>query len=1048
MLAVAGSGAAAASTLRPSSPLTDGDLEFLVQFDARVEGGVETIESSHFSEDNSAGVGLHNESSTCYLNALLQALFAVEPWRDAVLAWRYDEQRDGREVRCIPLQFQRLFARLAQSGNASAVSARPLTVAFGWDAGQLRHQHDAAELLTLLLDALDATSLRDDARRVFGGTRVETLTPSAEEDRLDGDGALVKREASEPFRVVPLCVRAGGDDVGAAMGRAHGFESLEGDDAWHCDALGRKVPAIKRATMAAIPEVLLLGLSRVRFEGGARVKVEGPFAIPEHLDVRHWIHDGFEGSTDYALKCVVDHRGTASGGHYVAHAARDGRWRRCDDARVGFLEPGDVDELLGRGASDDPVTPPKPETSAGAGGLEDAPAPPRKRDGAACLVLYARNALPPRDEAFPPDSEMAAVAVEDAQRERHARVESIRRRATKLSVRRKTGKAHGPPVVLWASKAWTLDRAASAAFAKCGAGDAAGNAPALRRLRVWDPARKSGGKTFRSKDDTSSLEALGLAPAADLVLETRKRDDPPFGHFDPRAATLALRVWAGGDARLAAAALNNASDDDLEAAGLTCRDVRLSGTAQDSAEGIAGAVARALGLEPADLEPANVARLRTDMDGVDALAIDRDARLFGGDELLVSGPEAPPVCEVVAALSRRRNALAVRVVLKAAAPGEAAPADAAPDREVTLEAAATWTLGDLKHAAIHLLDLKAADEYHVKPPERRAARRVDEAATLRDAGVKRATPPTTCVMLPGPPREPGFFGVKLLLYDAKIAATHAPHDSFSSGVRVVAHEQATVRDLRSLVAEKLSDMADGLVKPVPKRLANALSAFDTVDIRRVRLRERQPKSRYAGKQLRDTMTLKKAIPDMESDAGEVALQIDPKGFDDAGDEGTCAIVLLMRAGDNHVIEAVVDRRATVADFDAVAKRALGDDDAVVSVGRAGARGKVTWQTLSGLEQDLPAGRPPYSLLREASPALLLRDAAADGSDGPPPADDVAAPALPPKSTPKAPGRKSRNPRPRRPEPTLAITVAEPAASVSAGGPRRPSNRPEPRNTTR
>ncbi|KAH8060348.1 ubiquitinyl hydrolase [Aureococcus anophagefferens] len=907
MLAVAGSGAAAASTLRPSSPLTDGDLEFLVQFDARVEGGVETIESSHFSEDNSAGVGLHNESSTCYLNALLQALFAVEPWRDAVLAWRYDEQRDGRE-----------------SGNASAVSARPLTVAFGWDAGQLRHQHDAAELLTLLLDALDATSLRDDARRVFGGTRVETLTPSAEEDRLDGDGALVKREASEPFRVVPLCVRAGGDDVGAAMGRAHGFESLEGDDAWHCDALGRKVPAIKRATMAAIPEVLLLGLSRVRFVDGARVKVEGPFAIPEHLDMRRRPPGHGVG----ALRRTTPRRPLAP-------------LRR----RVGFLEPGDVDELLGRGASDDPVTPPKPETSAGAGGLEDAPAPPRKRDGAACLVLYARNALPPRDEAFPPDSEMAAVAVEDAQRERHARVESIRKRATKLSVRRKTGKAHGPPVVLWASKAWTLDRAASAAFAKCGAGDAAGNAPALRRLRVWDPARKSGGKTFRSKDDTSSLEALGLAPAADLVLETRKRDDPPFGHFDPRAAR-APRL--GGRRR-----------------------APRRGRAQqrDSAEGIAGAVARALGLEPADLEPANVARLRTDMDGVDALAIDRDARLFGGDELLVSGPEAPPVCEVVAALSRRRNALAVRVVLKAAAPGEAAPADAAPDREVTLEAAATWTLGDLKHAAIHLLDLKAADEYH------------------------RATPPTTCVMLPGPPREPGFFGVKLLLYDAKIAATHAPHDSFSSGVRVVAHEQATVRDLRSLVAEKLSDMADGLVKPVPKRLANALSAFDTVDIRRVRLRERQPKSRYAGKQLRDTMTLKKAIPDMESDAGEVALQIDPKGFDDAGDEGTCAIVLLMRAGDNHVIEAVVDRRATVADFDAVAKRALGDDDAVVSVGRSGAQ------------------------------------------------------APPPKSTP-APGRKSRNPRPRRPEPTLAITVAEPAASVSAGGPRRPSNRPEPRNTTR
>ena len=38
-----------------------------------------------------------------------------------------------------------------------------------------------------------------------------------------------------------------------------------------------------------------------------------------------------------------------------------------------------------------------------------------------------------------------------------------------------------------------------------------------------------------------------------------------------------------------------------------------------------------------------------------------------------------------------------------------------------------------------------------------------------------------------------------------------------------------------------------------------------------------------------------------SDSAELALQIGPKGFDEAGDEGTCAIVLLMRAADNVVV---------------------------------------------------------------------------------------------------------------------------------------------------
>ena len=86
--------------------------------------------------------GLSNQGSTCYLNSLLQALYALPDFRRAVYAWRYDSATHGAdESGCLPRQLQRLFAFL-QLSVRRAVPTAGLTTAFGWRGAEAFQQQD------------------------------------------------------------------------------------------------------------------------------------------------------------------------------------------------------------------------------------------------------------------------------------------------------------------------------------------------------------------------------------------------------------------------------------------------------------------------------------------------------------------------------------------------------------------------------------------------------------------------------------------------------------------------------------------------------------------------------------------------------------------------------------------------------------------------------------------------------------------------------------------------------------------------------------------
>lgn len=90
------------------------------------------------------------------MNSLLQTLFMTPEFRSALYGWRYRPETDGEERLCIPLQLQRLFARLCLS-ECAHIETKNVTDSFGWSDNQVFQQQDVQELIRVLLDAIDKT---------------------------------------------------------------------------------------------------------------------------------------------------------------------------------------------------------------------------------------------------------------------------------------------------------------------------------------------------------------------------------------------------------------------------------------------------------------------------------------------------------------------------------------------------------------------------------------------------------------------------------------------------------------------------------------------------------------------------------------------------------------------------------------------------------------------------------------------------------------------------------------------------------------------------
>ncbi|KAK7904200.1 hypothetical protein WMY93_016807 [Mugilogobius chulae] len=213
------------------------------------------------------------------------------------------------EVRVIPLQLQRLFARLLLVDQQSASTADSLTVLAG-NTTEGTNQHDVQELNRILFSALEHSLV---------GTRGSSFINSLYHGTIV-NSIVCKECGNEDFLDLTACV-CGVSSLEEALWNMFVEEELfEGNNLYRCAQCNKLVTAAKSAKMRKLPLFMTMSL----------------LSFPLIINLRPFCEqaEGEDSDYCYELFSVIIHKGGCYGGHYHVYI-RDidqlGRWEPPED---------------------------------------------------------------------------------------------------------------------------------------------------------------------------------------------------------------------------------------------------------------------------------------------------------------------------------------------------------------------------------------------------------------------------------------------------------------------------------------------------------------------------------------------------------------------------------------------------------------------------------------------------------------------------------------------------------------------------------------------
>jgi len=325
--------------------------------------------------------GLHNLGNTCFMNAALQCLVHIEPFRQAfverlVALGPEDHQEEATLVNALDALMGSIITSNASPGaspsanttdagrgtlanDVKAFSPIALRSVMSARAPQFQGfaQHDSQEFIRFLLDGL-SEDLAEPASP--GGS--DAVEKEEEHAKAGGDedprrsviddifcGELESRvhclscghvsRSCDPFLDISLPLVHSDEDGAITLDNClRSFfqtEELDEGEQVECEGCGARTRQRRQILPRRLPRVLLVHLKRFYFDGETKGKIDACVEIPENVDLQALLGEEEDGSGSFVLRSAINHVGGLSHGHYTAHLRGvDNAWYCADDARV------------------------------------------------------------------------------------------------------------------------------------------------------------------------------------------------------------------------------------------------------------------------------------------------------------------------------------------------------------------------------------------------------------------------------------------------------------------------------------------------------------------------------------------------------------------------------------------------------------------------------------------------------------------------------------------------------------------------------------------
>jgi ubiquitin C-terminal hydrolase len=285
--------------------------------------------------DNNIIPGLENVGNSCYLNASMQALFALKPFRDQILKEPNKDDLRGELSELFSKMSKHNGVRIEMENHYGKIKQKLENNKNPFAVQMDKTQQDAEEFLTAILDTItanDEIGIKDIVQISFE----ESIECLECKNITKGQGFLNILQIPITKETLVDCIKdiKSEDMTGMEQRRC---ENTKADGA-QCG----KNDARKEVRLIALPRVLIVQLKRFTWDkkNERAKKIFDNVIYEDTLEIPNDIigTDPKGVNKKYRLKAVVDHNGSCMGGHYTATVFDDSdkKWYICSDSTISL----------------------------------------------------------------------------------------------------------------------------------------------------------------------------------------------------------------------------------------------------------------------------------------------------------------------------------------------------------------------------------------------------------------------------------------------------------------------------------------------------------------------------------------------------------------------------------------------------------------------------------------------------------------------------------------------------------------------------------------